>query len=69
MAVRVYGEILKLLRTNKVPVLFLKFDELKAEPKQCLHQVFKFLLNVNDLSGTVVEKRIDDVIDMGSEAT
>jgi hypothetical protein len=40
---------------NKVPILFLKFEELKDEPKETLTQTFKFMLGLDDLQGTVIE--------------
>ena len=41
----------------------MKFEELKDEPKQTLTDVFKFMLGVDDIKGTVVEQRIDDAIE------
>lgn len=31
--------------------------------------MFKFLLNADDLTGTVIERRIDEVIGLGAKAT
>ena len=31
--------------------------------------MFKFLLNVNDIKGTFVEKRIDEVLSLGHDVT
>tara|TARA_B110000285_G_C14626168_1_gene381336 strand:- start:154 stop:306 length:153 start_codon:yes stop_codon:yes gene_type:complete len=42
--------------------LFLKFEELKDEAKETLENTFKFMLGVSDLSGTVIEKRIEEAI-------
>lgn len=52
----------KLKDEKKVPILFLKFEELKDEPKETLESTFKFLFGVDSLSGTVIEKRIQDAI-------
>ena len=41
----------------------MKFEELKDEPKKTLTDTFRFMLGVNDLSGTVIEKRIDEAIE------
>ena len=49
--------------------MLLKSEELISEPKECLHQVFKFLFNVNDINGTVIERRIGEVLKMEKEAT
>ena len=57
------------MREKKVPMHFLKFEELRENPRVCLREVFQFLLGVEDLTGTVIEKRIDDVLALGHKAT
>jgi len=52
-----------------VPVYFIKFEELVKEPKKQLQDVFKFLLNLDNLEGTVIEQRIEEVLAMGEGAT
>ena len=52
-----------------IPVYYLKFEELRENPKICLNEVFSFLLEKKDLSGSVIEKRIQDVLDLGHSAT
>ena len=52
-----------------MPIHFLKFEELRNEPKKVLSDVWKFMLNVDDISGTYIEKRIDDVLALGHGAT
>lgn len=52
----------KLYRERNVPVYFVKYEEMLAEPKATLRSIFKFLLNVNTINGTVIEKRINEVI-------
>ena len=47
--------VLQNWRDNKVPVYYLKFEELRENPKECLTEVFQFLLGVEDLTGTVIE--------------
>ena len=54
---------------KKVPVIFLKFEELRNEPREHLFDVFRFLLAKKNLSGTYVEHRIDEVLAMGHEVT
>lgn len=46
----------------------MKFEALRAKPREAIQDVFKFLLNVEDISGTYVEKRIDDVLALGNSA-
>ena len=57
------------MKEKKTPIHFLKFEELRENPKRCLNDVFKFLLGQEDLSGTVIEKRIDEIVALGHGAT
>jgi hypothetical protein len=62
MLQKYYDEMFKLYRERNVPVYFVKYEEMLAEPKATLRSIFKFLLNVNTINGTVIEKRINEVI-------
>ena len=61
-------EIIKLAKEQTVPLYFFKFEELIKTPKESLENVFKFLYDVEDITGTVIEKRIQDVLEMGASA-
>lgn len=63
------NDCLERIKNNKVPIMFLKFEELRKEPKEHLTDVFRFLLCKKDLSGSYVEHRIEEVLAMGHEAT
>ena len=63
------NEIFRIMKEEKVSIMFLKFEELRSEPRDCLMDVFRFLLNKKDLSGTYIEHRIDQVLALGHEAT
>ena len=58
-----------MLRETNIPIIFLKFEELLQHPKESLTKVFMLLLNKNDLSGTVIENRIHEVLQLGHGAT
>lgn len=62
MLQKYYDEMFKLYRERNVPVYFVKYEEMLAEPKATLRSIFKFLLNVNTINGTIIEKRINEVI-------
>ena len=66
---RYQDEILRILRERQVPIIFLKFEQLRTEPREHLFDVFRFLLAKKDLSGTYVEHRIDEVLALGHSAT
>jgi len=36
-----------------------------VNPREELHKLFKFILCMDDLKGTVIERRIDDVLALG----
>jgi len=61
--------ILQNWRDNKIPIYYLKFEELRDNPKACLTEICEFLLGVEDLTGTAAEKRIDEVLARGHEIT
>ena len=67
--VRFQNELLAELREKNLPMYFLKFEELRDNPRPLLLEVFSFLFGVTDVRGTGVEKRIDEVIAMGHDAT
>lgn len=60
---------MKTYRENKIPIYFLKFEELREKPREKLLEVFSFMLGETDLTGTVIEKRIDEVLSLGHNAT
>lgn len=62
-------DMMQEIKSRNVPCVFLKFEELRNEPRESLREVFSFLLDIDDITGTVIEKRIDDVIAMGHSAT
>lgn len=40
-----------------------------ANPRVELHKLMKFILGMDDLTGTVIEQRIEDVLAMGTAST
>lgn len=57
------------VQDKKNPIYFLRFEDLVADPKKTLSGLFAFLLDLDDISGTNIETRIDEVISKGKEAT
>jgi len=64
-----FAHIYSCYKDKKVPIHFIRFEELRSNPKPVLDNLFKFLLNVDSLEGTVAEARINEVLDLGHEAT
>ena len=52
-----------------MPIIFLKFEELRTDPREHLFDVFRFLLAKKDLSGTYIEHRIDEILALGHSVT
>ena len=54
---------------RKVPILFIRFEDLVKDPTPWLYSTMKFLLGKADLTNTNAERRIKEVLAMGAEAT
>ena len=62
-------QMMKDSKFHEVPMLFLRFEDLVSNPEPELYNLMRFLLGVNDLTGTNAERRIKEVLAMGSQAT
>ena len=49
------------------PVYFFRFEDILANPEYELRELMKFILGLDDIEGTVVERRISDVMAMGAK--
>ena len=63
------SQVFKQLSEKTIPIVFVKFEELRSNPRESLLDIFKLLLNKTTLEGTFAEKRIDDVLGLGHDAT
>ena len=64
-----HDQILTDCKKREVPMLFLRFEDMLMDPEPELYNIMRFLLGVNDLTGTNAERRIKEVIAMGHSAT
>ena len=48
--------------TKQAAVHFLRFEDLLTNPLPTLTQIFEFVLGVNSIEGTYIEKRIKDAV-------
>lgn len=46
-----------------------RYEDLVNDPKNTYEGIFKFLLDLDSLEGTNVQRRIEEVVKAGSEAT
>ena len=51
-----------------MPTYFLRYEDLCVRGKETLSELFCFLLNVKSIEGTVIEKRISDLVDSGGNS-
>ena len=53
--------------SNKVPTLFIRYEDLCVRPIEIFVDIFRFILNVESIEGTVIEKRIFDLVRKGAQ--
>ena len=56
-------------KLRQVPVMFVRFEDLVMNPEPELYNMMSFLLGKRDLTGTNAERRIKEVLAMGTKAT
>jgi hypothetical protein len=54
-----------LVMDKKNPVHFCRYEDLVTDPEKTLTEIFKFLLGLDDLEGTNVQKRIEYAVKQG----
>lgn len=55
-------------KENRCPIYIVRYEDLVTAPKETLMGLMSYILEVKDLSGTNVERRIDEVVAKGSSA-
>jgi len=48
-----------LAKNKSLPIYFLRFEDIMKDKKKYLCEAYSFLLGVEDISGTYLEKRIE----------
>jgi hypothetical protein len=51
------------------PIHIVRYEDLVLSPKEAYSGLFRFMLGVEKIEGTNVERRIDEVVAMGSKAS
>ena len=70
MAWKIWHEYwIKVAEESKKPVYFFRFEDVLLNPKEELTKLFKYILAMDTLEGTVIERRIDDVLKMDKKTT
>ena len=57
---------INMAETTDRPIYFFRFEDILAKPEEELRELFKFILNIDDIDGTVIEERITEVMGMGA---
>lgn len=52
-------------REGNVPIFFFRFEDLLVTPEPVLRDMFRFILGTRNIDGTVIERRIREVIKTG----
>ena len=50
------------------PLYIIRYEDLVFDPKTAYEDIFKFLLDLDDISGTNIQRRINEVVEMGVKA-
>jgi len=56
-------------KSRSAPILFIRFEDMVANPEPEFRTMMSFLLGKKDLAGTNAERRIQEVLAMGQGAT
>lgn len=57
---------IKIAREGNIPIYFFRFEDLLLDPEPVLKDMFKYILGVENVDESVIEKRIQDTINTGS---
>ena len=62
-----FAHWINVAENTEKPVYFFRFEDILTNPEEELRNLFKFILGVESIEGTVVEQRIKDVLAMGKK--
>jgi hypothetical protein len=57
-----YDYWVKIAIDKTIPVYFFRYEDLSTDPARIIKEIFEFTLEVDSLSGTYLEKRINDSV-------
>ena len=52
-----------------VPTYFIRYEDLRVNPQETLEKVFAFLLDLESVEGTNIQRRIKEVTSQGHEVS
>ena len=52
-----------------IPVFFFRYEDMLMKPQKTLEEIFAFLLSLRSIEGKFIQKRIEEVIKLGHEAS
>ena len=53
--------------TTERPIYFFRFEDVIANPTRELKEIFRFILGMDSIEGTIIERRIDEVMSWSAE--
>lgn len=54
---------------STIPVYCIRYEDLRSKPQETLEKVFCFLLNLESVEGTNIQRRIKEVVSLGHSAS
>jgi hypothetical protein len=49
-------------KASKMPIHFFRFEDCIAKPRETLEELYAFILEIDSVEDTVIQKRINDVL-------
>ena len=68
-ALKIYHDRVMAEIVPRVPVLFVRYEDLRAKPQDTLEEIFCFLLGLKTVDGLNIQRRITEVVGLGHKAT
>ena len=62
-----YNYWIKMAETTDIPIYFFRFEDVIHNPGKELKEIFRFILGLESIEGTVIEHRIDEVMSWSKE--
>ena len=67
MANKWYSYWFEVAETSDIPIYFFRFEDVIANPGKELKEIYRFVLGMESIEGTVIEHRIDEVMGWSTE--
>ena len=66
---RWYAHTMHDSRLRQIPTLYVRYEDLVSSPEREMRDIMRFILGVDDIKGTNAERRVNEVVKLGHDAT